>query len=106
MSYLVFFLSLTLVLGLFLAERELSRHAREYAWIDRISYGVRPFAIGAAALLLGLVVWAIPPHTDVMVGTGAIAILIGSCIAEARKKPVPRGDKNESLLRFVHPLSR
>lgn len=106
MSYLLFFVSLALVLGTFLAERELSRHAAEYPWINRVSYGARPFVIGAVTLLFGLLVWAVPPHHDVLVGVGGIAILLGSWIAETRKKPVPRGDKNETLMRFAHPLSR
>ncbi len=106
MSYLVFFLSLALVLGTFLAERELTRHPGDYPWINRVTYGVRPFLIGAVALVFGLIVWACPPHCDAIVGAGGIAILLGSWIAETRKKPVISGDKNESLLRLAHPLGR
>lgn len=106
MSFLVFLLSMALLTGAFLAERELTRNARKYPWLHRVEYINRPAVIGFAMLGLGLLVWALPPHCDGVVGAGGIGVLFGCWVSEMRKLPIERRGKDERFLKFlqyVHP---
>lgn len=114
MSSLVFILALALLVGAFLVERELTRHGstitllgrKEHPWLQRVAYINRPAVIGFAMLALGLVVWALPPHCDSVVGAGGIGVLFGCWVSETRKKPiVPDKTKPRytQFLQYVHP---
>lgn len=106
MSFLVFVLSLSLVLGVFFAERELTRNSRKYPWLHRVDYLNRPAVIGFATLAVGLIVWALPPHCDAVVGCGVLATFLGCWMTETRNKPITRDHKYEWLMRWAHPLGR
>lgn len=82
MGFILFAFALAAFVALFVIEREAT--LRGSSWTKRVDYVHRPFLLGSACLVLGFLVWAIPPHSDAAAGAGAIVWICGSAATETR----------------------